>query len=56
MFGIRKAEPAQDEERALERLRSVLSATSVLENADPVEVRKRLENTMYGGSRRPNEG
>lgn len=53
MFGFRKAEPAPNEERALERLRSVLTATSVLEDADPVEVRKRLENTMYGGSRRP---
>jgi len=56
MFGFRRAEPAQDDERALERLRSVLSATSVLENADPVEVRRRLENTMTGGSRRPNQG
>lgn len=53
MFGLRKAEPAQDEERALERLRSVLTATSALEDADPVAVRKRLESTMYGGSRRP---
>jgi hypothetical protein len=56
MFGIRKAEPAQDKERALERLRSVLTAASVLEDADPAAVRKRLESTMYGGSCRPNIG
>jgi hypothetical protein len=53
MFGKRKAEINTYEERALDRLRSVMSASSVFEGADPDEVRKRLENTTFGRSRRP---
>lgn len=55
MFGGRKAESEGYEERALERLRRVGSATSVLEGADPVVVRQRLESTVLGASRRPNQ-
>lgn len=53
MIGKRKAETNTYEERALDRLRSVMSASSVFEGADPDEVRKRLENTTFGRSRRP---
>jgi len=53
MFGKRKVESEAYKERALDRLRSVASASSVFEGADPDEVRKRLENTTFGRSRRP---
>lgn len=39
-------------ERIAGRLRGLSDQRTGLEDADPADVRRRLESTMYGGSRR----
>ena len=55
MMGNRKEDDGGYEERALDRLRMVTSSASALEGRDPGEVRRRLQNTMSGGSRRSSD-
>lgn len=55
--GFVNAETEDDDagyaERTAQRLRRLADTRTGLEDADPLEVRRRLESTMYGGSRRP---
>jgi len=55
MLGNRNEDDGGYHERALDRLRTVTSTASALEGSDPGEVRRRLQNTMSGGSRRSSD-